>query len=552
MRALLAPFVDRRTYQTLLFLLLAFPLAAVGAAITLAGLIATICLSITPLVGPAAAAFRYALGVVASAEAGLARNLLDADVRVSVSSGGSGLYGRVRAVLFDPSFWKQQAYQLGEYAIGGAVAVAVVALLGAGLLWIVQPVVYHWLVFDYGLTPRSGSSTTSFWHVDRLSRAWPFVPAGLVVLVATMHLLRPLRRAASRSVLALLDDRSERPTLAEQPTAVAPFALGVHASAVVTLNALLIAIWALTTRAYFWPEWTLIWLGFLLASHAAVALIARRPQRWPFTRALNGQLAVSLALWLALVLVWAATGRAYFWPEWVLLGLIVVAALHLAVVALASPDRRELAERVEVLTATRAGAVEEQEAKLRRIERDLHDGAQARLVALGISLGLAKQRFRDDPEGALQLVDEAQADARTALQELRDLARGVHPPVLADRGLEPALEALAASAAVPVELRCRLDVRPGPGAETAAYFVAAEALANASKHAAATRVAIDVASERGRVRVQLADDGRGGADPTGSGLAGLRRRVEALDGVLLVTSPAGGPTIVSAEMPCGS
>jgi signal transduction histidine kinase len=205
---------------------------------------------------------------------------------------------------------------------------------------------------------------------------------------------------------------------------------------------------------------------------------------------------------------------------------------------------------VGVLTVTRAGAVEEQEEKLRRIERDLHDGAQARLVALGITLGLAEQRMRDDPDGALELVGEARADAVSALRELRDLARGIHPPVLTDRGLGPALEALAANTPLPVELCYDVGVRPAAAAETAAYFVAAEALANAGKHAANAHVTVEVTRPDDRLRVEVTDDGPGGADPAGGGLSGLRRRVEALDGSLFVTSPSGGPTVVRAEIPC--
>jgi signal transduction histidine kinase len=319
-----------------------------------------------------------------------------------------------------------------------------------------------------------------------------------------------------------------------------------------SVNLLLLAVWALTRRGYFWPEWTLLPLGFLLFAHGWLVFVARRPQRWPLTRPLAGQLGISAALWCTLVGVWAVTTRAYFWPVWVLLGFLVVAGLHLTVVVLVSPSRRQLVERVGVLTATRAAAVEEQEARLRRIERDLHDGAQARLVALGMTLALAEQRFRDDPDGARELVGEARSDARVALQELRALAHGIHPPVLTDRGLGPAIEALAATTPLHVELRCDLDARATPGVEAAAYFVVAEALANTAKHAAATRVTINVMRDADRLRVEIGDDGHGGADPAGSGLTGLRQRVEAVDGSLTLTSPSGGPTVVRAEIPCGS
>jgi signal transduction histidine kinase len=205
-----------------------------------------------------------------------------------------------------------------------------------------------------------------------------------------------------------------------------------------------------------------------------------------------------------------------------------------------------------VLETTRAGAVDAQEAELRRIERDLHDGAQARLVALGMSLGLAEQKLESDPETARQLVTEAQAGVGEALRELRDLARGIHPPVLSDRGLGAALETLAHQSALPVTVSVRLDERLAPAVETAAYFVAAEALANAAKHSGASRIEVGVARDGDKLEIEIADDGRGGADPSGSGLTGLRRRVEALDGTFAVTSPVGGPTTLRVELPCGS
>ncbi len=252
-----------------------------------------------------------------------------------------------------------------------------------------------------------------------------------------------------------------------------------------------------------------------------------------------------------LVLVWALTTRDYFWPVWPLLGLALLLLAHLAYVLLTSPDRADLEKRIDVLTTSRAGAVEAEEAKLRGIERDLHDGAQARLVALGMNLGMAEQKLAADPEGARQLLSEARQGAHEALEELRDLARGIHPPVLADRGLEAAVGALAARSPIRVNVSVEAD-RPPAAVETAAYFVAAEALANASKHGDPTHVDIRIVRDRRELVVEVVDDGRGGADPAGSGLTGMRRRVEALDGKLRVTSPAGGPTIIRAELPCAS
>jgi signal transduction histidine kinase len=169
-----------------------------------------------------------------------------------------------------------------------------------------------------------------------------------------------------------------------------------------------------------------------------------------------------------------------------------------------------------------------------------------------MSLGMAEQKLADDPERVRELIAEARAGAEHALRELRDLARGIHPPVLADRGLEAALASLASSTPISVTLSVDLPERPAPAVETAAYFVVAEGLANATKHAQAERVDIRITRTGDILLLQVEDDGAGGANPNGNGLRGMRRRVEALDGRLLVTSPLGGPTTISAELRCAS
>jgi signal transduction histidine kinase len=176
-------------------------------------------------------------------------------------------------------------------------------------------------------------------------------------------------------------------------------------------------------------------------------------------------------------------------------------------------------------------------------------------VALAMDLGLAEQKLAnaEDPQTALEHVAAARGQAREAMAELRDLVRGIAPSILNDRGLDAALTALVSGRNPPVELRVKVPAGPVGPAETAAYFVVAEALTNARKHAHASRISIHVQSTEGRLIAEVADDGVGGADPlAGSGLAGLRKRVAALDGVLVVSSPAGGPTTVRAEIPCGS
>ena len=237
----------------------------------------------------------------------------------------------------------------------------------------------------------------------------------------------------------------------------------------------------------------------------------------------------------------------YVLQRWVTVGEVKLGRVLL------SPSREAaLRARVEELAATRAGVVDAAAAELHRIERDLHDGAQARLVALALDLGMAEERFARDPQGAMELVGEAREEAKRALAELRDLARGIRPSMLAERGLGPALTALAARSPVPAGVD--LDIPGGcPAAvENAAWFVVSEALANAGKHSGAARVVVTVRGENGKLIVEVADDGVGGADPVGDGLTGLRRRVEALDGALEVVSPQDGPTTIRAELPCAS
>jgi signal transduction histidine kinase len=227
------------------------------------------------------------------------------------------------------------------------------------------------------------------------------------------------------------------------------------------------------------------------------------------------------------------------------------------------PRRARLAERVAELTQTRAGAIAAHAAELRRIERDLHDGTQARLVALSMRIGMARRAVGADPDGARKLLDDAQQQAEAALAELRHVVRGIHPPILSDRGLPGAVRALAAGSGLSVTVDAGgLDSGPrAPAAvEAAAYFVVAESLTNAARHSGAAQAAVSLARTPAGLRVAVRDDGKGGAadmaaDPrpagsSGSGLAGMRRRVAALDGTFRLTSPQGGPTIIEAELPC--
>jgi len=211
----------------------------------------------------------------------------------------------------------------------------------------------------------------------------------------------------------------------------------------------------------------------------------------------------------------------------------------------------ELEQRVQVLTETRAESIDHSAAELRRIERDLHDGPQARLVALGMNLGLVEELLERDPEAAQRLIAEARGTTGSALVELRSMVRGIHPPVLADRGLAGALEALALDMAIPVRLVSTLPGRPPAPVESAAYFAVAECLANIGKHAAADHAWIDLTHEDGVLTAVVGDDGVGGADPSaGTGLLGVMRRLSAFDGRMTVSSPDRGPTLVTLEVPC--
>jgi signal transduction histidine kinase len=214
---------------------------------------------------------------------------------------------------------------------------------------------------------------------------------------------------------------------------------------------------------------------------------------------------------------------------------------------------RRSGERVEELTRQRREAVDAAVAERRRIERDLHDGAQQRLTALAMDLGRARVKLGSDPDAARELVEQAHEDAKLALAELRNLARGIHPAILTDRGLDAALSALAAQSPVPVEISVELDERPPVAIESTAYFVVAESLVNAAKHAAAQRLRVRVWRHGDTVVVEVWDDGVGGAHlEPGGGLEGLTTRVATVDGRLSISSPDGGPTTVRAELPCAS
>ncbi|BAJ30387.1 MULTISPECIES: sensor histidine kinase [Kitasatospora] len=268
------------------------------------------------------------------------------------------------------------------------------------------------------------------------------------------------------------------------------------------------------------------------------------PGNWyafvPVDSTANAVAAAVLGLGFAAAGVWLAPGVLERYGTW-------TARL------LDGPDRDRLERRIDQLTDSRSVVLDTQAAELRRIERDLHDGAQARLVALGLTLDRAEHLLDEDPATARRLLGEVRATSERALQELRDLVHGVLPPVLADRGLADAVRSLALDSFLDVGVDAALPGRLPAPVEAAAYFAVAELLANAAKHSGGSRVDVELRCADGLLRVTVRDDGRGGADPgRGSGLAGVRRRLAAFDGTLALDSPPGGPTTVILELPCAS
>src|SRR5215204_954074 len=264
---------------------------------------------------------------------------------------------------------------------------------------------------------------------------------------------------------------AERHPLTAPEEAASASPLSLHVALAALLGFVLTAIWGLTGGGYFWPAW--VWTGLTLS--ISLHWVIRRALHAPpgSRRAFEAHAGGTAILGALLVMLWALTGSPTFWPIWALLVLAAALAVHALLIAqgwIAPGRERELTERVDELTRTRRGALDVQATELRRIERDLHDGAQARLVALTMQLGRAEEKLADRPEIA-QLVRSARVEAGSAIAELRDLARGIAPPVLADRGLTAAVESLGRRSAIAVDVDVDVDRRPPPVVETAAYFV---------------------------------------------------------------------------------
>jgi signal transduction histidine kinase len=371
-----------------------------------------------------------------------------------------------------------------------------------------------------------------------------------------------------------------------RPVFFTGFGVGVHLAVWLLVGLFLTSIWAFAGGG-FWPRFPIAAFGLLVTVHAGVSVVLRHgnghghgPNRGDDgpnrsaepdrdgvrSRRTDGPLlalqvnaVVSVALigflWVLYLFTRdAVRGQIAPWAVWPTLSLMLLVGGHALTLLFVTRSRRHhgYRRRVAELTSRRSGVVEAQETELRRIERDLHDGAQARLVALNMQLGLMQQQLDSNPEAVRPLLAEAKTTTAAALRELRDLARGIYPPVLSDRGLGAAVASLAATAALPVTVETTVDGRLPAPIEAALYFAAAEALANATKHARCSVVTLVIRRGRFDVVLTVTDDGCGGADPNGTGLTGIRQRLEAFDGHLDVSSPVGGPTILRAEVPCAS
>ena len=415
------------------------------------------------------------------------------------------------------ALWSAPAWR----ATGNALAAAGVAAVGAILLG--------------GLVLIWGAAIASLvqWPVGGWAHAAAYIAVVAVVPVLALWAvqgLTALQRSRLRATLGL-EIPAGPPAAERKPWPVGPWLaaatwrqLGYHLLAILTGvigGGLVAACW--------------------LAPVAVIAyLAAGRPP------AAAGAAAVAVAAGLLLAAPWVARQ--------------VTRADAASARALLGPGRsEELAQRVESLARSRADVVAAADAERRRIERDLHDGAQQRLVSLAMNLGMARERFADAPEPVRRAIADAHDEAVLALSELREFIRGLHPAVLNDRGLDAALSGLVARAPLPVRLRVDVPRPASPSVEAVAYFIVSEALTNVAKHAQATRAEVTVTRDGDMLRVAVTDDGSGGAAPAdgddagaGTGLRGLGQRAAAVDGTLTIDSPPGGPTVIAAELPCES
>jgi len=434
----------------------------------------------------------------------------------------AGSYARVP---WSPRAWRQ-AYYLAVGIPTQIIALFIVLAWTYGLRWRM-----NWFPVVWPATP---------------GKLLPLAPVSLVVVFLAVPVFTAMHRHRLRATagmeippLPAIEHRLSPAGIAAAARSPATWRqLGYHLLAAPVLAAgaaATVAVWlggVVWTLVYAWA-WT-------VAPHSLLARDQSSPPPGYILRRLGIPLDVYLTVG-GLVLLAAA--------PWLT---AAVAALDArAARALLGPSRaEELEHRVEHLTQTRTGAVDAADAERRRLERDLHDGTQQRLVALAMNLGMAKAQTTTVEE-AHQAITEAHEETKAALAELRDLIRGLHPAVLEDRGLDAALSGVAARMPIPVRLTVDVPRRPPPTIEAIAYFVVSESLTNITKHAQASQAEVIVQRAGDRLHVIVSDDGVGGADPTrGTGLAGLAKRAASVDGTFDITSPPGGPTLITVDLPC--
>lgn len=473
---------------------------------------------------------------------------------------GESFFARLGSTSRDRQTWKDLAWLVVHSVVGFTFAVIAVSLVASVVAFLTMPL-WYWSI--------PGGVDWGGLNIHTLPLALAVMVAAFPLAALTYFVDRWMAKGELWLAVSLLD--GEGAPAADAPSAGAPtlplssdrvrrmlpdgeLSLAVHAAISGLIGLFVTVIWAAAGGGYYWPAWVWLALVIPLGLHFGLREAVRiAPER----RGLAILVVVSLVVIGVSIAVWALAGFGTFWPIWTILGLIVIfVVVLLAQLAwrrrYGDERERELTERVETLTETRRGALDVQAAELRRIERDLHDGAQARLVALSMQLGRAEEGLADRPEIAA-LVRQARAEATAANAELRDLARGIAPPVLTDRGLAAAVEALGTRAPIPVTVDAQIPRRPPPVVESAAYFVVAESLTNVAKHAPGAAATVTLRLDDEMLEVTIADDGPGGAEVSeGSGLDGLRRRVAALDGEMRIVSPATGGTRIEVRLPCGS
>jgi signal transduction histidine kinase len=539
--------VARGASRDLAYLSLGLLTSLLAAAAWIGGVAVTVSLAVFVVGIPAFLASAFAFRIVADLDRRNAARILGRPVLAAYRDHARrSIWARVAAVAGDPQTWRDLGWLILHSVLGLAFGCLALTCVITTISLVVAPA-WYWALpegMDFGI-----------WRVDTVAESFATVPLAIPAAAVTLGLLRVTSRAEAHLAAALLGSAhgTVPAPFARRPEArhVRP-ALGMHILLAGIAGIVCTLLWAVTGAGYYWPVW--VWLGYActLGLHvfAAAAIRASGDAEAGF----RVRAAFCGGVALLCVIIWALAGGGYLWPVWPMIGMGACLAVYAAFLfrhRLPWIRERELVERVDELARTRRGALDVQAAELRRIERDLHDGAQARLVSLSMLMGRAEEHLADRPEVA-ELVRRAREEAGEAIRELRDLARGIAPPVLTDRGLAAAVEALAVRTPVDVKVDVDVDERPPPVVETAAYFVVAEALTNAAKHARGAHVRVAVGRRAGTLVVAVTDDGPGGANPAGSGLTGLRHRVEALDGTLDVASRAGAGTTIRAELPCGS